>query len=157
MNGYQQKKEWVGINTVFKVTRSVEYKKGKLPTTETRFFISSLSLGCKQMLEISIMHWSVETRHNILNDTETFAEDKCRVYRGNGAEFLSIMRKLGINFLLPFNRIYDSESFRGIIDMCRRYLPLLEAILTKNAEEVGYIKEWRKRMSEGQFASFVPK
>jgi hypothetical protein len=105
--------------------------------------LGTVSLDLEQMLEISIMHWSVETIHNILDDTETIAEDKCRVYRGSGAEFLSMMRKLGINLLLPFNRIYDSESFREIINMCRRCLPLLEAILTKNPEEVGSIKEWQ--------------
>jgi predicted transposase YbfD/YdcC len=149
--------EWVGIKTVIMVTRTAESTTSKpSPTPEKRYFISSLSLDCKQMLEISIAHWRVETLRQILDDVKAFSEDKRKVYRGNGPEFLSIMRKIGINLLLPFNRYVDKESFRAISDMCKMCIEFLDAILTKHPDEVGTVKKWRKDKGEGLFANIVP-
>jgi hypothetical protein len=53
--------------------------------------------------------------HRILDDTECFAEDKCKIYRGNAPEILSMMRKLSINVLATLDDFIEKESVRSII------------------------------------------
>jgi hypothetical protein len=75
--------------------------------------------------------------HNIRDDREAFA--KFRVYSGNGAEFLSIMRKIGINILLPFNRLCYSENIMIIIGV-NEFFNFLNQYLLKTQKRVAPLR-----------------
>jgi predicted transposase YbfD/YdcC len=93
--------DWAGIKSVMCVERWADppYGSKKKRIYMRRFFVSSLSLPPERMLEITVKHWMVETVHNMLD--VTFGEDKCKVWKGEGPEYLSILRKLALNVLVP--------------------------------------------------------
>jgi hypothetical protein len=66
-----------------------------------------------------------------LDYLECFAEDKCKIYRGNGPEILSMMRKISVNVLATLDDFIEEESAWLILDLFKRRLPYLEAVLTK--------------------------
>ncbi|MDR2366857.1 MAG: ISAs1 family transposase, partial [Deltaproteobacteria bacterium] len=143
-----QMDEWAGIKAIIRVERHVDYP-GERPTTiEVRYFITSLSLPPEQLLAITIEHWGVETVHGYLDDSETFAEDKCKIHRGNGAEILSVFRKLALNLLIPIKKMHDyapsvKESVRTIIDLLNRSKDFLMEVLTKKPKDVTPPRQWR--------------
>jgi hypothetical protein len=94
--------------------------------------------------------------HRILDDTECFAEDKCKIYRGNAPEILSMIRKLSINVLATLDDFIEKESVRTIIKVFYQCLPYLETVLTKKPKDVDSAKECRKKMGEGRYANIVP-
>jgi hypothetical protein len=109
-------------------------------------------------------HWSAETIHFKLDDIESYAEDKCRIHRGNAPEFLSIMRKLGLNFMSMFNNTDKNQdgsnpsgikkSVRMILDLFQRSPPFLEAVLTKSPQDVGSPESWRKKIRRRRFSKY---
>jgi predicted transposase YbfD/YdcC len=90
-----QKKNWVGLQSIA-MTRNTIIKNGKT-TTETRYFISSLSLDAKEIARAIRGHWMVESYHWHLD--VTFREDADRTLNKHVAYNLNIMRKLAINVL----------------------------------------------------------
>jgi predicted transposase YbfD/YdcC len=148
--------DWPGLKAVIKVERFVEFTDEKPSTSEVRYFITSLTIPPKQMLDVTIKHWSVETIHGYLDAVETFAEDKCKIYRGNAAEFLSLLRKLALNIILPIKRLHCKESVKTIIDLLDRCPPFLEEVLTKDPIDVKPPEQWRKIMGQGLLANFMP-
>jgi hypothetical protein len=100
--------------------------------------------------------------HGYLDDSETFAEDKCKIYRGNAAEILSVLRKLALNFIIPIKKIHDyvpsvKESVRTIIDLLNRSTAYLMEVLTKRPKDVMPPSLWRKGMGQGYVANMRPK
>jgi predicted transposase YbfD/YdcC len=148
-------KDWVNLNTVVKVDRKVEYISGKKPSFESHYYISSLTLNASMLLEIAVSHWSVETMHSKLDNTENYAEDKCRIFRGNSPEILSLFRKLGLNIVNPFNITEKNinnfkcakhkESIRSILILSRERPSFFEAILTKNPKDIPPLDYWRRQ------------
>jgi predicted transposase YbfD/YdcC len=88
----QTYEEWDGLSSVLKVeTFSKPELEAEPRLTDTRYFISSLALECKQMLELTINHWQVETNHKVLDDKWYFNEDSSKIYRGAAPEIWSII------------------------------------------------------------------
>ena len=150
-------KDWVGIRSVIKVEKFNETEN----TSEIRYFISSLVKKPKQLAEVQKLHWQVETVHKILDDKESFAEDSRKVYRGNGAEFLSTMRKLGINVLAPIRDAStknesQKESFGSIHQLLNRCSHYFEEVLTKRPDQIPPPEVWRKRLGDGLYAKCMP-
>jgi predicted transposase YbfD/YdcC len=85
---------WTNLKSIAKVTATVI--KNDVETQEPRYYISSLSGNAKQMNRAIRKHWAIENSLHWVLDV-TFNEDKCRVRTGNGAENLSIIRRVALN------------------------------------------------------------
>lgn len=71
----------------------IEKSTGK-ETSETRWYISSLSLNAKQALDSVRSHWQVESMHWVLD--MTFREDESRIRKAQGPLVFNIMRKIAM-------------------------------------------------------------
>jgi len=85
---------WTNLKSIAKVTATVV--RNGVETHETRYYISSLEGNAKQMNRTIRKHWAIENSLHWVLDV-TFNEDNCRVRSGNGAENLSIMRRVALN------------------------------------------------------------
>ena len=90
-----QKKDWSGLKSIA-MTRNTVTKNGQT-TTETRYFISSLSVDAKEIARAIRGHWMVESYHWHLD--VTFREDADHTLNKHVAYNLNIMRKLALNLL----------------------------------------------------------
>ena len=96
---FSEKKQWEGLASIGMVRRTVT-KKG-VETVETCYYISSLkspSEGeCELFAKAVRNHWGVESCHWMLD--VVFREDESTVKKNNGAENLSMLRKIAMNIL----------------------------------------------------------
>lgn len=86
---------WDGLQSVIKVTATVEEKLSGKKSEETRWYISSLALNAQQALNAVRRHWQVESMHWMLD--MTFREDESRIRRGSGALAFNVLRKIALN------------------------------------------------------------
>jgi len=93
-----QKKDWAGLASIA-MTRNTTVKNGA-ETSETRYFISSLSLGVSEIARAIRGHWMVESYHWHLD--VTFREDENHTLEKQAAFNLNIIRKLALNILKIF-------------------------------------------------------
>jgi predicted transposase YbfD/YdcC len=106
-----QKKDWAGLKTIA-MTRNTIVKNG-LTTTETRYFISSMTLDAKEIARAIRGHWMVESYHWHLD--VTFREDANHTLEKQAAYNQNILRKLALNVL----KIYQAGKKRMSIKMKR--------------------------------------
>jgi len=93
-------KEWIGINSVVKVERRAEDKKGTI-TIENRYFISSIFHTEAELIGRSArLHWSIENKLHWTLDV-VFKEDDCRIRDETAALNFSWFRKMALAFLKP--------------------------------------------------------
>jgi predicted transposase YbfD/YdcC len=85
---------WDSLKSIAQIKATVI--KNGIETQEYRYYISSLSGNAKQMNRAIRKHWAIENSLHWVLDV-TFNEDQCRVRTGNGAENLSIMRRVALN------------------------------------------------------------
>jgi predicted transposase YbfD/YdcC len=145
--------DWAGIRTIIKVEKCNDTD----GSSEIRYFVSSLDRNPSQIAEIQKLHWQVETLHKVLDDRNSFDEDHCKIHRGNGAEILSTIRKLGINFLAPIRQASSDnesqkESFSSILKLLNNCNEYLEEILTKHPDKIPPPSVWRERIGTGMYA-----
>ncbi|MFH0274922.1 ISAs1 family transposase [Vibrio jasicida] len=86
---------WDGLQSVIKVTATVEEKLSGKQSKETRWYISSLTLNAQQALDAIRSHWQVESMHWMLD--VTFREDESRIRRGTGALAFNVLRKIALS------------------------------------------------------------
>ena len=87
---------WEGLMSIGKVkSRRVEKDK---TSEETRYYLSSLSSNAKEFAKAVRSHWSIENSLHWVLDV-AFREDESRTRTGNGAENLSIVRRIALNML----------------------------------------------------------
>lgn len=87
---------WPGMATVG-VTQSYRQEKGKAPSLEQRYYISSADLDEERFAEVVRGHWQVESLHWVLD--VSMNEDNCQIYRDHGAANWSQLRKMSLNML----------------------------------------------------------
>lgn len=87
---------WEGLNSVIEVTATRD--NGTTRSTEKRYYISSLPLDVETAARAVRRHWGVENSLHWVLDV-TFREDESRIRRGNGAEVMSVLRRLTLNLL----------------------------------------------------------
>ena len=90
----QEIHQWPGLKTIGKIVSKV-FKKGK-ETTETRYYISSLSLTVQKLNDIPRAHWGIENQLHWRLDV-VFNEDKACIRNDNPAENMDILRKWALN------------------------------------------------------------
>jgi predicted transposase YbfD/YdcC len=92
--------------------------KGKEATEFTRFYISSLP--CSEVMRLGQSargHWAIENGLHWVLDV-SFGEDANRTRRGNGAENLSILRRMALGMLkqVKGNKTIPNVQFRAAVD-----------------------------------------
>ena len=95
INWMPQQKEWKGLKTII-MTRNTITKNGTT-TSETRYFISSLSKDAEEAARAIRGHWMVESYHWHLD--VTFREDANKTAEKDSAFNLNIIRKMALNTL----------------------------------------------------------
>ena len=85
--------KWKGIKSIIKVT-SIVISEDK-ETSEDRYYISSLNGNAKLINRSIRKHWQIENNLHWVLDV-LFREDYCRIRSGNGAENMSIIRKIAL-------------------------------------------------------------
>jgi predicted transposase YbfD/YdcC len=89
--------KWPGLKAIGQITATV-WKKDK-ETTETRFYISSITLTAQKLNEVARAHWGIENQLHWVLDV-TFNEDKACIRNDNAAENLDILRKWALSVLV---------------------------------------------------------
>ena len=86
--------DWAGIASVsmIEASRTLSGKTSR----QRRFYISSLEPDASRMNTIIRSHWSIENSLHWVLDV-SFREDLCRIRKGNAAENMAIVRKVGLN------------------------------------------------------------
>lgn len=93
LNGYLN---WPELKQVCKLERQV-LRKGEV-STETRYFITSLALTPKALLEIARGHWGIENRLHWVRDV-TMGEDGSQVRTGSAPQVMAALRNVVLGLL----------------------------------------------------------
>ncbi|WP_020469475.1 ISAs1 family transposase [Zavarzinella formosa] len=97
LEGIRDREFWKGLKSVVCVT-SGRRAKGKMESSEVRYYISSRRGSGKMFLGTSRKHWSIEyERHWILD--VAFREDDRRLREGHAPENMSAVRKMALAML----------------------------------------------------------
>ncbi len=88
--------QWSGLKSLAMV-ESERTENGKT-STQTRYYISSLSNDARMLLSSVRTHWGIENSVHWVLDV-AFGEDASRVRQGNAAENLSVLRRMALNML----------------------------------------------------------
>ena len=125
---FSERKLWKGLKTIGMVRRTVTYK-GK-ETIETSYYISSLEMPeegeCELFAKAIRKHWGVESCHWMLD--VLFKEDNSLVRKNNGAENLSMLRKIALNILkkeIPGQKKISKNMKRFKAGLDDKYLDLI--------------------------------
>jgi predicted transposase YbfD/YdcC len=109
--------KWRGLST-FVMGRFRRSENGKEPTETIRYFISSLPYTEVDRLCQSLRdHWCIENGLHWVLDV-SFGEDANRTREGNGAENLSIIRRMVLGMLkqVKGNKSIPNTKFRAAVD-----------------------------------------
>lgn len=90
-------------------------------TYAIRYYISSLMVDAKKMLESIIAHWSIENNLHWRLDV-TFLEDRCRTKFKNCPENLTIARKIALAILDADNEKIGGQNKRLKAGWGKNYL-----------------------------------
>jgi predicted transposase YbfD/YdcC len=96
-----QLKCWPGVRSVVMVESIRQIVNGRdkgEPTTEWRYYISSLDVAAPEFNQRIREHWAIENKCHWVLDV-AFKEDACRVRCGHGAENLGILRRIALNLI----------------------------------------------------------
>ena len=108
---------WDGLQSVIKVTATVEEKSSGKKSKETRWYISSLALNAEQALDAVRSHWQVESMHWVLD--VTFREDESRIRRGTGALAFNVLRKIALS-------LFKQDTSKNISMVRKRKIAALD-------------------------------
>jgi predicted transposase YbfD/YdcC len=95
------RQSWTSLSAVVMIESTREVVNGKKKgesSTERRYYISSLQDSAKQFNAKVRGHWSIENSWHWVLDV-AFKEDDCRVRKGDGAQNLSILRRIALNLI----------------------------------------------------------
>lgn len=91
-----QKESWSNLKSIIMV-KSERLLPGQQPSTENRFYISSLPSYAIKIANAIRKHWGIEQTHWILD--VAFREDEQTANAGNIAENMSLIRRAALNML----------------------------------------------------------
>ncbi len=125
---FSEKKLWKGLKSIGMVKRTVTCKEKE--TVEISYYISSLEMPeegeCKLFAKAVRKHWGVESCHWMLD--VLFKEDDSLVRKNNGAENLSMLRKIALNILkkeIPEQKKISKNMKRFKAGLDDKYLDLI--------------------------------
>ncbi len=91
-----QKQQWKGLQSIAMI--QAERRINGTTTTETRFYISSLSGNAQQIADAVRSHWAIENSLHWVLDV-SFGEDHCRIRTENAAQNFALLRQIALNLL----------------------------------------------------------
>jgi predicted transposase YbfD/YdcC len=94
---FADREKWEGLRSVG-VVESVRQVGQQAPTTERRYYLSSLTVDVERFARAVRGHWSVENSLHWCLDVQ-FGEDQSRARTGHAAENLATLRRLALNLL----------------------------------------------------------
>lgn len=100
--------EWANLLSIAMVESVRINKKTLKETRETRYYISSLKLGAKEIGKYIRNHWSIENKLHWVLDVR-FKEDYCRVRTDHGAENIAIIRKIALNLIRKYSASLEKK------------------------------------------------
>lgn len=125
---FSEKKLWKALKSIGMVRRTV-IQNGK-ETVEISYYISSLEAPvegeCELFAKAIRKHWGVESCHWMLD--VLFKEDNSLVRKNNGAENLSMLRKLALNILkeeVPGQKKMSKNMKRFTAGLDEKFLDLI--------------------------------
>lgn len=120
---FSERDKWKGLKSIGMVRRTVTNIKRDTESIELSYYISSLEAPvgaeCHLFAKAIRNHWGIESCHWMLD--VVFREDESLVRKSNGAENLSMLRKIAMNILkteLPGNKKMSKnmKRFRASMD-----------------------------------------
>lgn len=122
---FSEKKLWKDLSSIGMVRRTVTKKEKE--TIEISYYISSLETPkegeCELFAKAVRKHWGVESSHWMLD--VVFKEDDSQVRKNNGAENLSMLRKIALNILkkeMPDQKKISKNLKRFKASMSEKFL-----------------------------------
>lgn len=94
-------RHWPGLRSAVMIESTREVFGGKnkgQPSTEWRYYISSLQTDASEFNAKVRAHWGIENSCHWVLDV-TFNEDDCRIRRGDGAQNFAILRRIALNLV----------------------------------------------------------
>lgn len=89
--------QWAGLKRVGMI-ESERHIEGKPPTTERRYYLTSLDGGVERFAHASRGHWGIENRLHWSLDV-VFHEDDSRIRTDYAPENMTLIRKIALNLL----------------------------------------------------------
>lgn len=103
---------WSGIKSIVRIISKVT--KNDKESVEARYYISSLNGNASFINRAVRKHWHIENKLHWILDV-VFKEDYSRVRTGNGAENMSIVRKIALNKIKADKTIKKSVKAKRAI------------------------------------------
>jgi len=97
LDWFADRAKWEGLRSVG-VVECVRQVGTQAPTTERRYYLSSLPVDVEKFARAVRGHWSVENSLHWCLDVQ-FGEDQSRARAGHAAENLATLRRLALNLL----------------------------------------------------------
>ena len=97
LSWFAGKEQWEGLRSVG-VVESVRQVGGAEPTTERRYYLSSLPVDAQKFAQAVRGHWAIENSLHWVLDVQC-GEDRSRVRVGHAAANLALLRRLALNLL----------------------------------------------------------
>ena len=122
--------DWKGLRKLGAVVafRQVGDTPQKIEDVSIRFYISSIDLTAEKLASSVRSYWSIENQLHYVLDV-SMGEDKCRIWRDDGAETLSRFRHIALNLLKNENTF--KASIRRKIKRALMSTEYLETILAE--------------------------
>ena len=121
------RERWAGLKTIAMVT--LRCQRGEKQTTETRYYLSSLPLGVKQIARAVRSHWSIENTCHWSLDM-TYREDESRIRNRHVAENFAWLNRFTLSLLKQHPR---RDSLSGKRQACGWNDTFLLEVLTSKA------------------------
>lgn len=113
---------WVGVNCVITVFRHGTRGKQDYQSSDTTFYLSSLSPNSSRIPQGIRQHWSIENRLHWVKDVVT-QEDSSPQLNGYASTNISILKSWVLNLL----RIHGIDSITEAIDTLAHNLKLISS------------------------------
>lgn len=89
-------KKWINLKKIVMIKSKRELK--DKTTQDTRFYITSMETGAKELLSVVRKHWTVENSLHWTLDM-IFREDESRIRAGAAPENFAVMRHIALNLI----------------------------------------------------------
>lgn len=119
---------WKSINSIIRVD-SIREIKGKI-SSETRYYISSLTDTPEKVLSSIRSHWAIENSLHWVLDM-SFGEDNSRIRKQNAPQVMAIIRHIALNLLQLTKNQMKRQSIKRLRKMAGWSDPILSSILSQ--------------------------